>query len=82
MGAFLNRMVEEQVVENFQQFLGKVKEFKDESKTKVADLEAEMAQMGAALDEKEQEINRLREQFEKQEGETDAWMAELDSEQR
>ena len=41
-----------------------------------------MAQMGAALDEKEQEINRLREQFEKQEGETDTWMAQLDEEQR
>ena len=53
VGAFLNRMVEEQVMENFQQFLGKVKEFKEESKTKVSDLEAEMAQMGKALDEKE-----------------------------
>lgn len=70
-------MKAEGVIENYDMFVGKVKNFSRENKQKVGELEQEMEQIGQQLDKREQEIAIMREQYEKQEAETDTFMSGL-----
>lgn len=54
-------MKAEGVIENYDMFVGKVKNFSRENKQKVGELEQEMEQIGQQLDKREQEIAIMRE---------------------
>lgn len=75
-------MKKEGVMEGFEQFVNKVKDFGIDSKHKISELEAEMQTIGDSLEKRENEIAQMQEQFEKQEDDDKAFMAGLDDEQR
>ena len=70
------------VIDGFQDFVGKAKNFAIENKQKVGDLEKEMAEIGEKLDQRAEEIEKMRSEFEKEEEETDKFEDGLDDQSR
>ena len=58
------RQKDEGVLEGFEIFVGKVKNFARENKVKVGELEQEMEDIGRQIDQRQEELAAMKEQFE------------------
>ena len=63
------RQKDEGVLEGFEIFVGKVNNFARENKVKVGELEQEMEDIGRQIDQRQEELAAMKEQFEQQEEE-------------